>query len=701
MVGDTSLTTDSLLTLYAVAYDANGNYLGEAGADWTITGSIGDFITTNPNDSIIFDPTTVGSGTIRAADTSNALVNSTTGLIRVSAGGTTYLVIRNAPGGTGSVVADDTLMVGASLTLYSAGYDADSNFVADVGVDWDSTGTLTGLIPPITSVSQLILSPDVPGAGQVFTTNGSGWVNDSTGTLVVQSGTATSIVLRTQPNNGGIPLDTLTRAAGDSISLWAAFYDYLGNYLGDQPVSWSTQGAIIGYFADSTVVDSNKFYFTTVNAAIIHIQSGLLSDNSGLIQVTPGTAYSALILAGNDQTGEANTILQTGLEVLVNDFFSNPVPGATVNWSTPSDGSLSPDGPTTDELGQSLAWWQLKSTLGPDTAYAEVPGIDTLLFRASVVPQSADSIRLFAGDNQTDTVAQTVSDLVVLVFDSLKNPVSDVRINFSVDSLPSGATGYGVSPTFVNTDSNGFASTSFTLGNKIGTYRIRAFNGALRGEPVMFRIHGTADAADTILVYAGNQQTGIVGDTLSLPIQARVVDQYINPVSGILVDWTPTADGDTSVISNISNSTGLVSTNWILRTPAGPDTLLASAAGLGTALFTATANHDVANTIIAYDGNNTTTIAGGNRTILAQALDQYGNPASNTIVNFLPVSRVLSANVVTNGTGLAQTVYNTPTSEDSSLAQAFITSLTDTANFNIYAVRYFSNTLRSKSCGCR
>jgi len=145
-----------------------------------------------------------------------------------------------------------------------------------------------------------------------------------------------------------------------------------------------------------------------------------------------------------------------------------------------------------------------------------------------------------------------------------------------------------------------------------------------------------------------------------------------------------------------SNINGLVATQWILRRTSGSDTLTASAAGLDSALFTATALPAQASQIIAYSGNNSTTIAGGNRTIQAQALDQYNNPTSNTVINFLPVSSVSSASAVTNSSGLAQTVYFSPAATDSSLARAYITGQSDTAFFNIFGVQYVSNSLDPK-----
>ncbi|TFG95645.1 MAG: hypothetical protein E4H13_13125, partial [Calditrichales bacterium] len=568
VVSDSSLTTDELLILYASAYDGNGNYLNEIASTWTMTGSIGAFITANSADSIIFDPRTVGRGTIRATTLSNPLVYDITGLLTITAGAIDAIVVRNAPGGSGTVVDTDTIIVGGTLVFYSAGYDADNNYVSDMNVDWHQNGTLTGLVDS-TDISRLVLSPVVPGIGYIFTSNASGWTNDSTGTIVIRSGQATQIVIRSAPNNGGIAIDTLNRAAGDSVRLYAAFYDYQNNYLGDQPVLWSVQGDSIGYFGITTPSDTNRFYFTKVNSAIFTAQSGLLTDNSGLVRVHAGAAYNVQLIAGTNQTGEANTFLLVDPEVRVVDAFDNAVPGIPVQWSTPTNGSLTPPIVTTNTLGLASSNWRLKSTLGPDTAYAVVNVIaDTATFFASVLSSSADSMLIFSAARDTNIVTQSVTNLVVQVVDSLSNPVANAMINFAVDSLPSGGGDFVLGATLVLTDTLGLAQTTFTLGSRSGTYRIQAYNGLLKGSPVTFRRIALPDAANRIAVYSGNQQSGIVGNTLSLNLVARVLDQYNNPVSSVNVDWTPTADGDTTVISNVSNANGLVSTQWILRTNA-------------------------------------------------------------------------------------------------------------------------------------
>jgi hypothetical protein len=271
-----------------------------------------------------------------------------------------------------------------------------------------------------TSRSQLL--PVQPGAGVIYTTNAYLWANDSTDTIVVQTGGAARIAIRTQPNNGGIELDTLTRAAGDSITLYAAFYDLQDNYLNDQPAIWSVQGDSIGYFSTAGAIDSNTFNFTVVKSANFRIQSGSLIDNSGLVKVTAGLPDSILIVSTNPQTGEASGFVLDDPEVKVIDAFNNPVPDTLVQWFTPTNGSLTPPASLTNSLGLASSSWRLKSTLGPDTAFATVIGLaDTAIFTANVLSASADSMLAVSG-NDTGAVSQAVANVVVQVVDTLSNP---------------------------------------------------------------------------------------------------------------------------------------------------------------------------------------------------------------------------------------------------------------------------------------
>ncbi len=264
-VQDLNVTADDTLIIYAAGYDTYGNYLGDANANWTVTNNIGQFLTTSPLDSAVFDARLVGAGVIRATSQVNPAIYDNTGSITVSSGAVASLIIRNAPGGSGQEVTTDTMIVGGNLSFYAAGYDGDNNYVAEQAVNWRSTGNLTGF-GDTTDTSVLELNPVNPGSGTIFTENSSGWTNDVTGVILVQTGGLKRIVIRTGANNTGVELDTLTRTAGTSVSLYAAGYDLEDNFLGDQNVEWRAEGDSIGFFNTDSGF-SNIFNFRKVNSA--------------------------------------------------------------------------------------------------------------------------------------------------------------------------------------------------------------------------------------------------------------------------------------------------------------------------------------------------------------------------------------------------------------------------------------------------
>jgi hypothetical protein len=385
--------------------------------------------------------------------------------------------------------------------------------------------------------------------------------------------------------------------------------------------------------------------------------------------------------------------------VVVRDAFDNLVNNEPVQWLSLSGGSASPSNSITDALGRASTAWRFKNSIGLDSLLAIVPSIpDTAKFYAQVLSSTADSLQLISGNGQSGIVGlQFAQALRVQVVDSVgNNPVPDIPVSFVVDSLPSGGVDYSFSANVVNTDANGYAETFFTAGTKAGVYKILAVNQSLKGNPT-FRLTANAAAADTILIVTGNNQSGTAGSALTNAVTARVTDAYGNPVSGVTVNWTPTADGQASPSSAVSSATGLVQTSWILRTLAGSDTLNAGFTGFtGNTFARATAGHGTPASITAYAGDNRTGFPGSGRTITALVSDQYGNPVTDAVVNFLPLNRVSESTGTTGTNGRVQSIYTLPIGLDSSEATAYVSGLADTARFKLYAVRYVAGSLSPK-----
>ncbi|HGY56630.1 MAG TPA: hypothetical protein ENK44_13050 [Caldithrix abyssi] len=698
-VGDTTMTADESASFIALGYDSYGNFKGRIASNWSGSGVVSALSPANPTDSVFFDATTKGSGTLKATAQSDASLSASTGLITVTAGTVASVLIRTSPNGEGTEIGDTTLTVGQTLYLYSAGYDADNNYNQDVAVDWYTTGTLTGL-GTATNTSVTTLQPTTTGSGTVGTT--SAYTDDVTGTITAQAGALASIRIQSVAGDGGAELVDYTGTAGSNATFYAEGYDANGIYLGPVNVTWTVDGDSIGYFSQSGSVSQNTFNFTLVNSSKFYITDGTFSDYSGVIKTQAGAAAALAQqpLSSDTLSAIVGNPVNDSLWVKVTDAYGNAVPGETVTWSTNTDGSLSPSSNQTDALGVARSKWTLRSTAGLDSAQASVSGLSSAVFFANALPDSADSLLYVSGDGQTGTVnSDAANPLRVRVVDYTGAAVSGITVTFSIsgtNDLPEGGSDYTIYTPSSSTDANGYAQTMFKFGSKAGTYIVRAYNSQLINSPVTFTLTADPAAADSILIYAGDGQSGTVKTQLSNPVTVKVVDAYENGIANAVVQWTP---ADTSGAVSATNDTshtdanGFASTNWTLRRQAGKDTLTVSSGSLTSVIFTATANADAAANVLVYSGNNATVAAGSDQVIEAQVTDQYGNAVEGSEVTFDPADRVSIRTAFTDASGVARSVYNSPTDQDSSVARGFVSGLSDTAKFKIYGVRYIDSSL--------
>src|SRR3989304_1067487 len=87
---------------------------------------------------------------------------------------------------------------------------------------------------------------------------------------------------------------------------------------------------------------------------------------------------------------------------------------------------------------------------------------------------TATTISIVSGDDQTAGFNETLAKFTVKVKDQNGDAISDVTVKFSILSVPSGASGQSLSATSVKTSSSGQSSTYLTLGDKEGTYTVKA-----------------------------------------------------------------------------------------------------------------------------------------------------------------------------------------------------------------------------------
>lgn len=108
------------------------------------------------------------------------------------------------------------------------------------------------------------------------------------------------------------------------------------------------------------------------------------------------------------------------------------------------------------------------------------------------------SILFTSGNNQSGKAGQQLAPLVVSVLHQGFDPLAGVRVQFSIVEAPAGAIVQTLPASSVLTDAQGRASALFTLGSKLGVYRVKAEVDSNPGVAVVFRLEATEEDAPPV-----------------------------------------------------------------------------------------------------------------------------------------------------------------------------------------------------------
>jgi hypothetical protein len=292
-------------------------------------------------------------------------------------------------------------------------------------------------------------------------------------------------------------------------------------------------------------------------------------------------------------------------------------------------------------------------------------------------------VNITGGGAQTATVGTALATPIQVQVANPYNGQADigVTVNFSDGCKKSGATTCGAfNPASVVTDSNGNASTTYTVPEKSGIYTL-TISGTGFGT-VTTTATATAAAAVKIIAYGGSKQTGAAGSALPNPLNAQAQDVYKNGVPGVTINFTSNKGGVPNPASVVTGANGLAGT--YLTLPDVPATLnvTASSTGLKNITFIEYSVAGPAARVTITGGNNQAAPAG---TQLPQALtvevtDQYGNPVSGSSVTFSDGGAGGTFSnpnpVVTGSSGIASQFYTLPASPGTVTISASAAGLT-------------------------
>jgi len=298
------------------------------------------------------------------------------------------------------------------------------------------------------------------------------------------------------------------------------------------------------------------------------------------------------------------------------------------------------------------------------------------------------NIEVMSGNSQSGRVGSTLLDsLVVKVTDNRGRPVAGATVAFAFTDASGGG---AASPASVTTDNNGLASSSLTLGGRVGPVTGTAEVPVDAGStPVEASFSATAlpENANGIALVSGDDQSGPVNTALPALLVVQVSDGFGNPISGVTINWSVTGGGSVSQATTQTGSNGQTSVTRTLGPIAGQQTTLASADGLAGSpvTFTHTAAAGTATGVVKVSGDGQSALAGTELAdpLVVQVLDAQQNPIPGRAVTWLPGTgdgTVNPENTTTDAQGLASTRWTVGPEAGSNTVNAVVSGV-GTATF--------------------
>lgn len=511
--------------------------------------------------------------------------------VRVSAGEKSIVVeVTATPGAPATLVAlagqAQTGVVGTGLPgpLVTQVQDAFGNGVSGVVVTFE---------PAAGAVAMAQVTTDSDGNAQTEWTLG-----ELVGAQTLSSGADAGSVTFSATAEPGPPSSlTLVSGGGQSGQVGTALTeatvlevrDEFGNGAVGAIVTFSGDGSVdpAGPAADA---EARVAVFWTLGTVagdqVLTATAGAASVDMQAVAV-PGPPSVVQALSGTDQETYATATLTQPLEAQVADEFGNVVPGAEVAFVvTLGGGAVDPATAESGADGRVQTTWTLGIVIGAHAMEARVEGADPGVFAAEAVSGPPAQIVGLSGGGQTAAVATTLpAEIVFEILDILGTPVAGAPVTMTVTagvgSLSSGS---------ALTDASGRVSTTWTLGTGAGTHVIQA---TVPGVSVPTEIQATALAGPPtqIELQAGNGQSPVVGNAVAVAPAVRVTDAFANPVSGVSVTFAVDGGGGSATgVDQVTDADGVATVGgWTVGGAVGLNTLSATATGVGSVTFNATA----------------------------------------------------------------------------------------------------------------
>nr|MCU0624716.1 Ig-like domain-containing protein [Gemmatimonadaceae bacterium] len=324
--------------------------------------------------------------------------------------------------------------------------------------------------------------------------------------------------------------------------------------------------------------------------------------------------------------------------------FTGVPEGTTVTWESgdPTRLAVTDDGSITALRSGVASVSAVVRTLGAIRATAQV-----------TIRQVPDRLEAVAGTAQSGTAGEALGQpIAVRLLDRRGDPMPDAEIRFTFDRDAGGTEG-----TTARTDATGVARATWTLAPRVlGTQRAIATTPLLATATVTFTATAAAGPVATLLAISGGGQRAAIETALPLPLVARALDRFGNPVAGASIAFAANAgQGRVAPGQATADADGRASATWTLGSAPGPVQATATSGSATPARFDATTTAGAVTQVAASPRTVTLAAIGATATLSAIARDARGN-ADPTAV---PQYRSLDPAVATvDATGLVTAAAN-------------------------------------------
>jgi hypothetical protein len=335
----------------------------------------------------------------------------------------------------------------------------------------------------------------------------------------------------------------------------------------------------------------------------------------------------------------ANNRSQSSITVQLRDASGNPVTGSQVTLQASGSNNSIRQPAATNALGQATGYL-LSTRAEVKKVWATIDGslVSVDSARVTFISGPGAELAMVSGNDQTAYIGRTLAaPLVVSLADSFENPVAGAAITATMQK-PDGSR---LELTAQSTDARGYANFQPALSLQPGEHTFTLRSGTTAA--VIFTAQAlTALPADLIKI-SGDEQVGLPGRNLPLPLCVQVVDQGNLPLPNCTVTFSFITGSGTfpNGATALSGSDGKASVIVQPGAVIGQYYIAAQVSGLEkNVTFSATTRQARAASLEIIDGDQQSARPGSTlpRPLTIRVVDELQQPAGGIQVLFAVVS---------------------------------------------------------------